>query len=130
MIRTTQIQVLFEIALNITQAKDVGHLFKNSLSLILKKLNCFAGVIYLFEEQKDSFFFRKEYSIPANTLTINVINEALFELNKFKSKKVKIYWNACHCPGKARMIAFMILFLSLILVLLSLPELMETLTIS
>ena len=75
-----QIQVLFEMAMAIGDSLELRPMLRKSLSTILKKLNCSAGGIHLFQEEKFTFQNGSIYSIPRHASKNNTYQLGLEQL--------------------------------------------------
>ncbi|NPD48138.1 MULTISPECIES: PAS domain-containing hybrid sensor histidine kinase/response regulator [unclassified Lentimicrobium] len=82
-IRNKQIKILYEIDISISVKNSPEEICKSSLTTILKKLNCFTGAVFLYNElENKNLNYDKEYSIPAKIESNKAINFALEHLSK------------------------------------------------
>jgi signal transduction histidine kinase len=68
-------QILYEIAMSVGNSLDMKEMLRGSLSMFLRKLNCSAGGIHVYNESSENF--SQVFSIPRRTKTISGYNEAL-----------------------------------------------------
>jgi PAS domain S-box-containing protein len=76
-----QIQLLYEIALNIGEGSNMKQAANKALSTYLRKLNCFAGAIYKAENIKDKCWFKNITSIPVKIERNTFFNEIISHFN-------------------------------------------------
>lgn len=78
-----RIQVFYELAMSIGTSLDLKTMLKNSISLILKKLNCSVAGVHFHRLEKDgTYSFEQVYSIPRNTEIIDEYETALARVPK------------------------------------------------
>jgi len=78
--RTTEaeiIQILYEMAMSIGDSLELEPMLKNSLSTILRKLNCSLGAIFTRSESNGIVSFDKVYNIPRNPAKNTAYQKAL-----------------------------------------------------
>lgn len=66
MLLAEQIQIIYEISMEIGTSLDLNRMLRNSLFSILRKLNCFIGAIFALKLEKNRKYFKEIYSIPRN----------------------------------------------------------------
>lgn len=100
--RSEEIQVLYEIATVVGDGTALEPMLSNSLSIILRKLNCSAGSIHLIrEEQADSFFFQIQKSIPRNHKKNSGLKRAVGQLpDVLDSKALSVWWKTMPSSGR------------------------------
>jgi PAS domain S-box-containing protein len=81
-----QLQILYEISMSVGSSLDLRLMLRNSLSTLLKRLNCSAGgVLFLKPEpfmnlpicDRQDLHFEQVFSIPRNTASTETFQEAL-----------------------------------------------------
>ncbi len=93
---TNQMQALFDIATSIGRSLDLNKMLKESLSKIVRSLNCSAGgVLQLSENSNGEYGFRDVQTIPKDVDTVIPYQLALKELTVIQSDKEvkKLYKN-------------------------------------
>ena len=72
------IQFLYELAMSTGTSLDLKKMLRQSVSTILRKVNCSAGSVHLIrQEGENTYFFERVYSIPRNPERITKYQVAL-----------------------------------------------------
>ena len=101
--RSEEIQVLYEIAMAVGEGLDLVPMLSKSLSIILRKLNCSAGAIYLVVEQDvDSYRFRLNNAIPRNPSRNPGLEQAALRLPaQLNESGLSDWWETLPHTGQA-----------------------------
>lgn len=74
---TEQVQILYEILMSVDSESDLQSSLKNSLSIVLRKLNCSAGGIFTLKCTPDlNVYIDELISIPRNSGQISIFESA------------------------------------------------------
>lgn len=95
MLLAEEIQIIYEISMEIGTSLDLNRMLRNSLFSILRKLNCFIGVILAINSEKNYINFKEIYSIPRNPHNNKTYQKALKKIPIIleKTRKNEFYKN-------------------------------------
>ncbi len=84
-----EIQLFYEISISIGQSLDLNKMLRESLSVILRKLNCSGGGVHFYETEKNKYVYKDVFSTPRNISKNIAYIEALKMLPREMALKQK-----------------------------------------